>query len=160
RGIDGFSLALLEEYNDKLDPKAQDYLARVRKAAQRMGALIDDLLNLSRVGRAEIHRGRRDRTALALPVARGIPHRNTNWAVPVGGGRSVDCDPRLLRVVFENLRGNAWKFSAKVPEPRVEVGWLPGMPAIFFVRDNGAGFDMSATRKLFAPFQRLHSEKD
>jgi two-component system, NtrC family, sensor kinase len=160
RGIDGFSLALLEEYRDKLDPRAQDYLARVRLAAQRMGMLIDDLLDLSRVGRTELRRIPVDVTALAREVASGLTSAPEALQIPfeIADGMSADCDPRLLRVVFENLLGNACKFSSKVADPRIQVGLMSG--GVYFVRDNGSGFDMAFAKKLFAPFQRLHSAEE
>jgi len=160
RSIAGFSTALLEDYAEKLDDQGRDYLGRVGAAAQRMGELIDDLLQLSRVGRAELQRRRVDVSALARRVASELqstaPDRATRILIPEGV--SADADPRLLQVMLENLLGNAWKFTAKSAEPAIEFGVdeRDGVP-VYYVRDNGAGFDMTYAEKLFAPFQRLHS---
>jgi signal transduction histidine kinase len=159
RSIDGFSQALVEDCADKLDPKGLDYLHRVRSAAQRMAELIDDLLHLSRVGRAELHRGPVNLSEIARSVAaelqRAAPDRHVD--VVIEEGLVIDGDSRLMRVALENLIGNAWKFTAKVEKPRVEFGSsrTPDRLA-YFVRDNGAGFDMTYADKLFRPFQRLH----
>ncbi len=159
RSIDGFSAALLEDYGGKLPPEGQDYLRRVRAAAQRMAQLIDDILRLSRVTRAQLHRTRVDVTQLARSVgeelARAEPERTV--ALDVADGLAVRADAQLLRIVLENLLGNAWKFTGKVEEPRVEVrpAATEGLEG-FSVRDNGAGFEMSQAQKLFTPFQRLH----
>jgi two-component system NtrC family sensor kinase len=163
RSIDGFSKALLEDYGDALDEQAHHYLDRVRANAQRMAELIDDLLELSRVTRAEIHREPLDLSRLARSVAdeiaRSDPSRKVRFVV--ADGLHANADERLLRVVFENLLGNAWKFTAKTAEPRIEVGAETDAEVTeFFVRDNGAGFDMKLVEKLFAPFQRLHHASD
>ncbi len=163
RSIDGFSQALLEDHSDRLDAKGQDYLRRVRAAAQRMGELIDDLLELSRIGRAEMHRGRVDLSAMARTVAAELqkqdPERQPRFVIPPE--LVADGDAHLLRVVFDNLLGNAWKFTGKVADARIELGSLQEDHEIaYFVKDNGAGFDMAYMDKLFAPFQRLHSAAD
>jgi light-regulated signal transduction histidine kinase (bacteriophytochrome) len=128
-----------------------------------MAELIDDLLALSRVGRAELHRAVTDLSALAHDVAGEIQRREPERTVEVliQPGLQAEADPRLLRIVFENLLGNAWKFTRKVLHPRVEVGRIQTAddPA-FFVRDNGAGFAMSYADRLFRPFQRLHTETE
>jgi signal transduction histidine kinase len=160
RGIDGFSQALLEDHSDALAPVAQDYLRRVRSAAQRMGELIDDLLQLSRVGRAPLVRQRVDLSALAQAVVAGLrraaPERTV--AVTIADGLVADGDPGLLRALLENLLGNAWKFTANSAAAaiRLEAAGETG----FVVRDNGVGFDMAYADKLFAPFQRLHSDAE
>ena len=161
RSIDGFSSALLEDYGGKLDEKGQEYLRRVRGATRRMGELIDDLLQLSKVGRAELQRRQVDLSAIAWAVVadlrRAAPHRQVQVAIQ--DGIVANADQRLLQVVLENLLGNAWKFTANIAEPRIELGTAQQENVIsYFVRDNGAGFDMSYAQKLFAPFQRLHSE--
>jgi light-regulated signal transduction histidine kinase (bacteriophytochrome) len=163
RSIDGFSLALLEEHSDVLDESGKDYLRRVRAAAQRMGELIDDLLQLSRVNSADLRRDQVSVSAVAQVVVdelrRKEPERKID--VTIAEGLTAEADSRLLRVLFENLLGNAWKFTMKTAEPRVEIGADPGSPGpVYFVRDNGAGFDMSYAKKLFTPFQRLHAEAD
>ena len=163
RPLDGFSQALLEDYGDKLDGKAKDYLNRIRAAANRMSQLIDDLLQLSRMGRAEMAVRPTDLVALANAVVEEL--RRTE-----GGDRveyrcipeaTVVADGRLLRIVLENLLRNAWKFSHKKPNPRVELGCTEcDGQKVFFVRDNGAGFNSTYVNKLFQPFQRLHSNTE
>ena len=160
RGVDGFSQALLEDYADKLDDEGRQYLNYLRESAQRMGRLIDDLLALSRVTRAELVREPVDLTGLAESVAaqlqRTEPDRRVEMAIEAG--IAVEGDARLLRIALENLLGNAWKFTAKRAEPRIEVGaTFEDGNRTYFVRDNGAGFDMAYASKLFGVFQRLHS---
>ncbi|MBL8625621.1 MAG: PAS domain-containing protein [Myxococcales bacterium] len=160
RGIDGFSRALLEEYADRLDDDGRKYLGFVRTSAQHMAVLIEDLLALSRVTRSEVRWGEVDLSALAhAAVARlrqSQPARHVEVAIEAG--LIAHGDPRLLALVFDNLLGNAWKFTGKHPAPRVEVARVVagGRPA-YRVRDNGAGFDMAFAHKLFGVFQRLHS---
>jgi DNA-binding response OmpR family regulator len=163
RSIDGFSKALLEDYAERLDDQGRDHLGRVRSAAQRMGELIDDLLQLSRVGRSEMRRERADLSALAHAIAAELqerdPHRRVRFAIREG--LLAEADPRLTRVVLENLLGNAWKFTGKSEDPAIEFGALnDDGETVYFVRDNGTGFDMQYAGKLFAPFQRLHSAAD
>ena len=161
RSIDGFSKILLDDYGGKLDANGQRYLSRVRAAAQRMGELIDDLLQLSTVGRAELQRGRVDLSGLARIVATELERVNPDRRVQVSiaDGVVANADYRLLQVVFENLLGNAWKFTTVVADATIEFGvsQQDGVPT-YFVRDNGAGFDMSHAGRLFTPFQRLHAE--
>jgi DNA-binding response OmpR family regulator len=159
RTIDGFSAALLEDYGDKLDTKGQEHLGRVRAAARRMGMLIDDLLELSKVGRAELRRQRVDLSELAGTVAaelmRAHPERQVRTQIP--GGVVAEGDRRLLQILLENLLGNAWKFSTGVGEAVIEFGVTEADGhSAYFVRDNGAGFDMAYAERLFTPFQRLH----
>jgi signal transduction histidine kinase len=154
---------LLEDQFDRLDENGQRHLQQVRKSAQRMGELIDDLLELSRVGRAELHRADMDLSTLALEVSselqRREPERELELAIQPE--LRADADARLIRIVLENLLGNAWKFTRKVARARIEVGRTDlGSEAPFFVRDNGAGFAMSYADKLFRPFQRLHTETE
>ncbi len=159
RGIDGFAQALIEDYGDKLDASGVRYLDRIRAAAQRMAALIDDLLNLSRVTRAEFHREPVDLTKVAkaalMNLQRLEPSRSVD--VSIAENMRVVGDARLLGIAFDNLLSNAWKFTAKVAAPRIEVGLDNN---VFFVRDNGAGFDPQYGHKLFGVFQRLHSLND
>ncbi len=163
RSIDGFSKLLLVDYADKLDAKGQDYLHLVRESAQRMGELIDDLLLLSRVGRADLNRDQIDLSEIARGVSEELkkkdPDRHVKWCIE--DQLLVEADSGLMRVAFDNLLGNSWKFTAKVSAPRIEVGTdqQEGV-AVFFVRDNGAGFSMEYAEKLFSPFQRLHAESE
>jgi len=163
RTVDGFSQALLEDYAGKLDEEGQDHLRRVRAASQRMGQLIDDLLNLSRVTRAEISRERVDLSATARDVVKELraadPLRQAE--VVIADALVAEADPRLVRLMLTNLLGNAWKFTAKCPRARIEFGrrQQAGEEA-YFVRDNGVGFDMAYAGKLFGAFQRLHGMDD
>ena len=164
RSIDGFSLALQEDYGDKLDAQAQNYIQRVRAATQNMAQLIDDLLNLSRVTRSELKNETVDLTELAQSIAKQLtasqPARQVEFVIEpmlVTTG-----DPQLLRVALENLLNNAWKFTSKQSHARIEFGTQQHDDGRqeFFVRDNGAGFEMAYADKLFGAFQRLHSVKD
>jgi PAS domain S-box-containing protein len=160
RAIDGFSQTLLEEYADKLDPDGQQYLDRVRNAAQRMGVLIDDMLKLSRVTRSEIKREMVDLSALGLQVIEELqknePQRQVE--VTVMPGMTVIGDRSLLEIVLENLLGNAWKYTGGMDMARIEFGSeILENETVYFVQDNGIGFDMQYANKLFTPFQRLHS---
>ena len=163
RSIDGFSSALMEDYGEKLDAQAKNYLERIRAATQRMAQLIDDLLNLARVSRGEMRYEQVDLSAMAKVILtdlhNGEPQRNVECVVPEGV--AAQGDPRLLRVVLENLLGNAWKFTRKKPQARIELGVAKqdGQQA-YFVRDDGAGFDMTYVGKLFGTFQRLHAAED
>ena len=163
RSIDGFSKLLLDGYADKIDAKGQDYLHLVRESAQRMGQLIDDLLLLSRIGRAGLSRDQIDLSEIARRVSEELkkkdPDRHIEWCIE--DQLLVEADSGLMRVAFDNLLGNAWKFTSKVSAPRIEVGTSQqeGV-AVFFVRDNGAGFNMEWAEKLFSPFQRLHNESE
>ncbi len=160
RSIDGFGQALLEDYGSHLDAAARGHLDRVRAASQRMAGLIDDLLGLSRVTRAELRRERVDLSALAQSVAAELqeadPKREVEFAI--APGLVVEADPHLLRLVLENLLGNARKYTAKRPHARIEFGATERDGRLaYYVRDNGAGFDMAYAGKLFGAFQRLHS---
>jgi light-regulated signal transduction histidine kinase (bacteriophytochrome) len=160
RSIDGFSQALLEDCAEQLDDRGREYLKYIRESAQRMAQLIDDLLALSRVTRTEMYRVRVDMSMLVRSVAEGLQaadeHRAVTWTIQ--DGLWATGDARLLRAALENLLGNAWKFTGKQPEARIEFGALVDKrPIVYFVRDNGAGFDMTYGDKLFGVFQRLHS---
>jgi light-regulated signal transduction histidine kinase (bacteriophytochrome) len=163
RSIDGFSQALLEEYGAQLGATGQDYLRRVRSSAQRMSELIDDLLKLSRVERTELQRESVDLSRLGRRVgdvlARSAPDRSVTFVVE--HGLVAEGDARLIQILLENLLGNAWKFTTKTTSPGVEFGSLQKEgPTTFYVKDNGAGFDPEYAGRLFAPFQRLHSDDD
>jgi len=159
RAIDGFGSALLEDYPDRLDDRGRHYLTRVRGAAQQMGALIDDMLALSRVGRHALQPRDVDLSALAREVVGQLretePGREVEVEIQHGlAGRG---DPTLLRLVLQNLIGNAWKFTSKTAGARIEVrGDEAAGDMTYTVLDNGAGFDMRYVGKLFRPFQRLH----
>jgi PAS domain S-box-containing protein len=163
RGIDGFGQALEEEYDDKLDDVGRDYLRRIRAATRRMGDLIDDLLNLSRVTRREMVQETVDLSTLARSVVaqlrRAEPARDVR--VTIADGLVAQGDPHLLRIALENLLGNAWKFTGRAAQGTIALGAteLDGTRA-FFIRDNGVGFDMEFADKLFGAFQRLHGVKD
>ena len=160
RGVTGFSEALLEDYGDQLDETGVHYVARIQAAATRMGDLIDDLLELSRLARADMKVAPLDLSELAQTVATDLGHRYKNREVvfDLEPGLSAAGDARLLKVVLENLLGNAWKFTQHREAAVVAFG-RTGEDA-FFVRDNGAGFDMRYAAKLFSPFQRLHSPQE
>lgn len=163
RGINGYSAALIEDLGDELAPEPKGYLLRIGAAAKRMGELIDALLELARVARAEIQRVPVDITQLAHAVVDQLratdPERPLELVVAEGLGARGD--PRLLRALLENLLGNAWKFTSKREKAKIELGraMLAGTPT-FFLRDNGAGFDMEYAKRLFSPFQRLHLQND
>lgn len=163
RSIDGFSQALLEDYEDNLDAQGKDYLYRVRAATQRMGQLIDDLLALSRVTRAEMRYTQVDLSAMAKTIAGQIKEMDPERAVEFFIAEEVTAqgDASLLRVVLENLLNNAWKFTAKHTHAKIEFGVIQqDGQSVYFVRDDGAGFDMTYVDKLFKPFQRLHESTE
>ncbi len=163
RAMDGFSRTLLKDYGDQLDERGRDRLDRIRAAAQRMAALIDDLLKLSRVSRTELKREPVDLTQLASKVMTRLQKTEPDRALRfiVQSDLVTQGDVHLLQVVLENLLGNAWKFTGKRPEAVIEVGKeASGDENTYFVRDNGAGFDMAHADKLFGAFQRLHDVRD
>ncbi len=163
RSIDGFSLALLEDYEEKLDEKGKDYLRRVRAATQRMAQLIDDMLKLSRITRSESIFETVELSAIAVSIAEELrsTNRERNVAFVISDGVTTKGDPRLLRMMLGKLLGNAWKFTSGHTQARIEFGLtdVDGKSACF-VRDDGAGFDMKYADKLFTTFQRLHTEKE
>ncbi|HEV7557142.1 MAG TPA: ATP-binding protein, partial [Kofleriaceae bacterium] len=159
RAIDGFSHAILEDNATQLDSAGQDYLRRVREAAQRMSSLIDDLLQLSRIGRADLASLPCDLGAITDTIIASLRERepDRDVTVTIHRGLVVRGDPRLLHLALDNLVGNAWKFTSKTPRATLEVASIQHEgEAAYVVRDNGAGFDMRYAQKLFAPFQRLH----
>ena len=160
RGIDGFSLALIEDCGHLLDDKGRHYLERVRTAAQRMGLLIDDLLDLSRVTRSIMNPSEVDLTTIVKKIAGDLQEnavgRQVEWAI--AADVRVHGDERLLEVAVRNLLDNAFKFTSRQPSARIEFGaFAEDGQETYFVRDNGAGFDPDYTGKLFGVFQRLHS---
>jgi light-regulated signal transduction histidine kinase (bacteriophytochrome) len=161
--MDGFSLALLEDYGEKLDADGKDALERIRAASQRMGKLIDDMLRLSQVTRAELNVTQVDLSRIAREIADGIdrehPGRSVEWAIEAG--LSIRADPALMRIAMQNLLQNAWKFTGRTERPVVRVGALTGgANNVYFVADNGVGFDTAHADNLFGAFQRLHHADD
>lgn len=163
RGIAGFSQILLDDYSDKLDDEGQGYLRRVQVAAQSMAELIDALLTLSRLSLTELRREPVGLGAIAKAIIAEYQQREPERVVEFinGDGIRAESDQHLLRVLLENLLGNAWKFTAKRPLARIEFGMAEhNRQPSYFVRDNGAGFDMAYADKLFGAFQRLHSQAE
>lgn len=161
RAIDGFSQALLEDCAGQLDQQGRGYLDRVRAASQRMGILIDDMLELARISRIEMQHTLLDLSTMAndilLELARNDDQRKVEWHIQPE--LYIKGDPRLIRVMMDNLLGNAWKYTSKQSMARIEVGKSVHHESgiEYFVKDNGAGFDMAYSEKLFGAFQRLHA---
>lgn len=163
RSIDGFSQALLEDYHEKLDDEGKDYLDRVRAASQRMAQLIDDLLDLSRVTRSNLHKENINLSDIAHSIINSLHEHKSNRNVDIKIKDDVTAfgDSRLVRVVLENLLSNAWKFTQKKPVAKIEFGTEKiEKEIVYFVRDNGDGFSMDYIDKLFGAFQRLHSMEE
>jgi PAS domain S-box-containing protein len=163
RSMNSFSQALMEDFGDRLDGQALDYLTRICRASQRMSALIDDLLKLAGVTRGDFQNQPVDLSAIVNDIVaelrRATPDREVRTVV--ANGVHAQGDRRLIAIALQNLLENSWKFTRRVPAPRIEFGVreCDGKP-IYFVRDNGAGFDMAYAHKLFAPFQRLHTTEE
>lgn len=154
---------LLEDYADKLDDQGKDYLRRIRAASLRMSQLINDLLTLSRVTRAEIHFEEVDLTTMVENIAAELKERQPDRNVKFIIAQNVKAygDSHLLRIVLENLLDNAWKFTSKHKDAVIEFGAKECEgKRVYFVRDDGAGFDMAYVDKLFVPFQRLHEQDE
>ena len=163
RPLDGFSQVLLSTYGDKLDEQGKHYLERIRAAAQRMDQLIRDLLELSRLSKKPNLRSGVDVSALVTAIYDELRASDGARRVELVAEPDVraDCDPGLLRIVLENLFRNAWKFTQKRPQARIEFGrTVEGNVPVYFVRDDGVGFDPAFAHKLFRPFQRLHKATD
>ena len=163
RSIDGFSQILLEEHSAQLDAQGRDYLRRVRLASQHMEQLINDMFKLSRVTRAEINIDKVNLTQIARSVINELqeskPQRHVD--IRIADDLEDNADSRLMHIMLENLLGNAWKFTEKQTTAIIEFGFTKeGKKKIYFVRDNGAGFDMTYMDKLFTPFQRLHTTEE
>jgi PAS domain S-box-containing protein len=163
RSIDGFSEALLEDYGELIPPEGREYLGRVRVSAKRMAVLIDDLLNLSRITRAAVQRRFLNISRMAEEIISTLresqPERQVT--VTIMPDLMVEADPHLLRIMLENLLGNAWKFTSRREQALIKFGQQSRVKErTFFVRDNGAGFDMAYANKLFGVFQRLHQESE
>jgi len=162
-GIDGWSHVLLEEYGGQLDAQGQDYLRLIRSEAARMNGLIKALLDLARVSRNEMHLETVDLSALCRELEQELRNAEPERQVElfIAPGLTVQGDGTLLRAALQNLLGNAWKFTRDRTPGRITVGLqAQAEQNVYFVRDNGAGFDMAFSAKLFAPFQRLHSQKE
>jgi two-component system sensor histidine kinase/response regulator len=160
RAIDGFNRSFLEDYGHTLEPDGRELLLSVQRACERMGNLIEDLLSLARIARSEMNRTSVDLGAMARSIVdelrRSDPGRQVD--VRIEDGLVADGDARLLHVALSNLLSNAWKFTSKCPQAVIEFGSTrQGGQTTFFLRDNGAGFDMAYAEKLFGAFQRLHS---
>ena len=164
RAMSGFSEALLEEYADRLDEGGREYATRIESASQHMAQLIDDLLHLSSVSRAEIHLEPVDLSREVASVAQELQNREPDRQVNlvIEDGVWVTADRLLIHTVVENLIGNAWKFTSHRTKANIEFGTVPATnaPICCYVRDDGAGFDPAYMNKLFQPFQRLHSTTD
>lgn len=163
RSIDGFSQALLEDYQNELDNQGKDYLKRIRESAEKMSQQIEAILRLSRQTRRELRTEEMDLAQVATTILTGLstaqPDRKVTWTVVKGCTVIGDCE--MLTIAIENLLRNAWKFTSHQPHPTIEVGCKrEDSRFIFFIRDNGIGFDMKYADKLFIPYQRLHPEKD
>jgi PAS domain S-box-containing protein len=160
RAIDGYSQALLEDYEAQLDNMGKAYLQFVRESSQHMAQLIEDLLRLSRVMRSELIRTQVDLSALVTSIAGELqtsqPDRQVEFII--APGLVINADPNLIHILLQNLLDNAWKFTSRNPTARIEVGLLEKEKGkVYYVRDDGAGFNMAYSDKLFDPFQRLHS---
>lgn len=163
RGIDGFSKLLLEEYKDKMDEQGKNYLQRIRAAAQRMSQIIDEMLNLSRISRTEINRNQVNLSEVVHEIANNLivtqPERKVEFIIQ--DGIIVNVDEQLLRIMLENLLGNAWKYTSKHPAACIEFGIQQQKgQTVYFIRDDGAGFNMTYAQKLFGVFQRLHTDAE
>jgi signal transduction histidine kinase len=163
RSVDGFSQALLEDYFDVLDEMGKDFLNRIRTESQRMGQLIDDLIGLSRLSRTEIKFTSVNLSNIVREIVSDLKIKNPDRNIEVSIQDDVIAcgDERLIRIALQNLVGNAWKFTTKTDHPHIEFGSInKSSTTEYYVRDNGAGFDMAYVNKLFGAFQRLHSMEE
>jgi light-regulated signal transduction histidine kinase (bacteriophytochrome) len=163
RSIDGFSHILLEDYEDKLDDEGKIYLERIRRATQHMGQLIDDMLNLSRVTQFEFHLDDVDLSVMVRNIADVNQQRSplANLVVDIQEDIIVRADQRLINIAMTNLLDNAFKFTGKTKHPRIAFGAaIRDGERVYFIRDNGVGFDMAYANKLFGAFQRLHRTEE
>jgi light-regulated signal transduction histidine kinase (bacteriophytochrome) len=162
RRIAGFGSFLLRDNFDQLDADGKNRLQRILASSEQMSRLIDDLLTLARISRRAMSRREINLDALAMQVVAALGEASPDRRVDIviEPDLKIIADPGLMRVVLDNLIGNAWKFTGKRDDARIEVGaTLSGGERVYFVRDNGAGFDMHYAGKLFAPFQRLHTQQ-
>ncbi len=163
RAIEGFSQFLIDDYSDKIDDQGKDYLRRIGLGCLRMGSLIDDLLGLANVTRKDMKAEKTDIGEIAASVAEKLKESYPNRRVEFSSPTHIEAfgDPGLLRIALENLIGNAWKFTSKTENAKIEIGLVEKSgETAYFVKDNGAGFDMKYAGKMFDPFQRLHSQAD
>ena len=163
RSIDGFTGMLIEDYSDLLDDQGKDYLQRVNTNTKRMTQLIDGILDLSRLTRGDINKQPVDLSEMAQVISEELQQQNPERCVEfnITSGLEVNCDARLLRAVLENLIGNAWKFTSKRDVTSIEFGCTKiNGQSTYYVKDNGAGFDMANVEKLFGTFQRLHTSEE
>ncbi|HVS75728.1 MAG TPA: ATP-binding protein [Steroidobacteraceae bacterium] len=162
RAIDGFARALSDDCGERLDEDGRRYLQHVLDAAQRMSGMLEGLLTLARIFRAELHPAASNVSSISRGILDQFRAAEPSRAIDVviADGIVAEADPSLLTTVLEALLQNAWKFTRGRQPARIEVGVHPGRPPAYFVRDNGVGFDMRYAGKLFAPFQRLHSERE
>jgi signal transduction histidine kinase len=163
RSMAGFSTALLEDHAAAMNPEAKSYLERIVKASQRMGNMVDGLLNLSRLNRSNLRKESVDLTKIAKNTVDILKNNNPERKakVTIEENLTATCDPQLMDIVILNLIGNAWKFTKQVPEALIHLGLKQENGAeVFYVSDNGAGFDMRYADKLFGTFQRLHKETE
>ncbi len=163
RTLDGFSEAVLSEYGDKLDETGKDYLERVKKASQNMSQMIEDLLKLSHVTRADMDICNVNLTDLAGSIVDELksmqPDRQVEFIIVPD--MKASGDRQLLKILLRNLMENSWKYTSQSSDARIELGFISQEDNIaYFVKDNGIGFDMKYAEKLFQPFQRLHNNKD
>ncbi|MHC9539123.1 MAG: ATP-binding protein [Vulcanimicrobiota bacterium] len=163
RSIEGFSQAILDDYADRLDEQGRDYFNRICRATNKMSQLIDDILKLSRLSRREMNHERVDMSSLARASLERLqadePARKIESVIQ--DGMTAQGDRKLMEIMWDNLIGNAWKYTARKERPVIECGSVTNDgETVFFIRDNGAGFDMTYSGKLFTPFQRFHSECD
>jgi hypothetical protein len=162
RPLDGFCAVLLEDYGAALDDKGREYLGRIRAAARRMGDLIEDLLELSKIARAPVRREAVDLMSIVQGIVRELresePARDVEIVAPPT--LAAQCDARLVQIVLENLLRNAWKFTRQRSRARIEVGGVAGDELVYFVRDDGVGFDPAYAARMFQPFQRFHTTSE
>jgi light-regulated signal transduction histidine kinase (bacteriophytochrome) len=163
RTIDGFSQIIMDDYSDKVDEQGRNYLLRVKSATQRMGQLIDDMLKLSRITRQELKREETDLSMMARKISAELSHNQPERQVEfvIKPGCAEECDRQLIGIALENLIGNSWKYSSRHTSARIEFGATEkDGKTVYFVRDDGAGFDPAYADKLFSPFQRLHAASE
>jgi len=163
RSMDGFSQALLDDYSHQLDDTAKDYLFRVRRASQHMGSLIDDMLKLSKLTRSEVTHQEVNLSTLATDIAESLRNSENNRQVDFSISTNIKAigDMGLLRVALENLFSNAWKFTSKTSEARIEFDIKDqDSKTVYYIKDNGIGFDESASGNMFGAFQRLHDQSE